>query len=148
MSDNQYIGQHIKSLRRLHSMTQKELAQNIGKTESTIQKYEAGKVDIPWSVLEKIASVLGTTAYNLVAYTSEEIDSMAEEQTENRLMALLYMLGYNITKLEGEEYEMVGRYGSIIATKTELEKLYTTFLDYMSYITDKFYNEKREEKFK
>lgn len=148
MSDNQHIGQHIKSLRKYHVLTQKELAQRIGKTESTIQKYEAGKVEIPWSVLENIASVLETTAFNLVAYSSEEIDKMAKEETENKLMNLLYLLGYNVSKLEDGTYEMIGKYGSVLTSKNELDKLYNTFLDYMSYATDKFYSEKREDKFK
>lgn len=47
----------IKKLRKEHKMTQQELANKIGKTESSIRKYESGIVQIPINVLEKIAKI-------------------------------------------------------------------------------------------
>ena len=45
MASNKTIGNNIKSYRQKKGITQKQLASLIGKTESSIQKYEAGKVE-------------------------------------------------------------------------------------------------------
>ncbi|MFR6224483.1 MAG: helix-turn-helix domain-containing protein, partial [Lactococcus lactis] len=56
------IGKRIKWTRKRVGITQKELANKIGRTESSVQKYENGKVEIPISVLEDIAKELGVSA--------------------------------------------------------------------------------------
>lgn len=61
------IGANIKKYRQLRNITQKQLAALIGKTESSVQKYEAGTTEIPRSVLEKIANVLGLQFFDLLA---------------------------------------------------------------------------------
>lgn len=57
-TDDTEIGKNIKKLRKEKKLTQKQLGSLIGKTESSIQKYESGVTEIPRSVLEKIAAVL------------------------------------------------------------------------------------------
>lgn len=66
MNNLEYIGSQIRKYRKRENMTQKELAQRIGKTESSIRKYEKGLVDIPNVVLEKIANVLCTSVVSLL----------------------------------------------------------------------------------
>lgn len=56
--DNKFIGFKIKEIRQKQNMTQKELAEIIGKTESSVQKYERGVVEVPLSVLCDIANAL------------------------------------------------------------------------------------------
>ena len=56
--DNIKIGENIKKFRKIKGVTQKELGSLIGKTESSIQKYECGSTEIPLSVLELIADSL------------------------------------------------------------------------------------------
>ena len=53
------IYKSVKIMRKKANLTQKELARKIGKSESTIQKYEAGKVEIPLSVLETMSDTCG-----------------------------------------------------------------------------------------
>lgn len=60
MNNNEQIGFRIKSVRELEGLTQKELGDAIGRTESAIRKYEKGLIEIPVSVLEKISHVLHT----------------------------------------------------------------------------------------
>ncbi len=60
MPSNNIIGGKIKYFRIKKGLTQKQLASLIGKTESSIQKYECGNTEIPLSVLEKIAKYLDT----------------------------------------------------------------------------------------
>lgn len=55
----------IKEKRKDCKITQAELAERIGKTESSIRKYEKGLVAIPTDVVEKIAETLETTPYIL-----------------------------------------------------------------------------------
>ena len=59
------IGRKIKDQRKQCKLTQTELAERIGKTESSIRKYEKGLVTIPTDVIEKIAEALGTTPFSL-----------------------------------------------------------------------------------
>lgn len=60
------IGRKIKERRKECKITQTELADKIGKTESSIRKYEKGLVQIPTDVFEKIAEVLETTPHSLI----------------------------------------------------------------------------------
>jgi transcriptional regulator with XRE-family HTH domain len=53
--NNVEIGERIKHYRQAKKITQKQLASMIGKTESSIRKYEKGLVEIPISVIENIA---------------------------------------------------------------------------------------------
>ncbi len=81
--NNQEIGKLIKQSRK-GKMTQQELAEKIGKTESSIRKYEKGIVTIPLDVLEQIASALGTTAFALMGaeYFDMKYPNAAEEFAE------------------------------------------------------------------
>ncbi len=52
------IGLRIKKMREANNLTQTDLASKIGKTESSVRKYESGLTEIPLSVLSKISSIL------------------------------------------------------------------------------------------
>lgn len=58
MPNNNIVGNKIRYFRNKKGITQKALAKLIGKTESSIQKYECGSTEVPFSVLEKIADAL------------------------------------------------------------------------------------------
>ena len=45
--DNSKIGKSIKQFRQRRNLTQNELASLIGKTGSSIQKYESGVTEVP-----------------------------------------------------------------------------------------------------
>ena len=51
------VGYKIKKLRKLHRLTQKDLADRIGSSPSAISRYENDKRCIPIDTLQKIASV-------------------------------------------------------------------------------------------
>lgn len=67
------LGNNIKAARKAKKMTQKELATKIGKTESSIRKYEKGFCDIPNSVIEAIAKSLDVSVFEITngIYPSE-----------------------------------------------------------------------------
>lgn len=56
--DNKFVGDKIRQRRRALGLTQARLADEVGRTESSIAKYERGTTEIPMSVLEKIAATL------------------------------------------------------------------------------------------
>lgn len=59
MSNIDYeTGQKIKELRKMRKLTHAQLAQKIGKTQSTISKYESGEISIDLNTLYRIAEVL------------------------------------------------------------------------------------------
>lgn len=64
--DYKKIGEKIKKSRSEKKITQKQLAELIEKTESSIRKYEKGLIQIPGDVLEKIAKVLDISLFNLI----------------------------------------------------------------------------------
>ena len=60
------IGENIKYIRKSKGLTQKELAEKIGVTDSAITKYEKGDREPNWKTLNKIAEALGVTINDLV----------------------------------------------------------------------------------
>lgn len=67
--DNKAVGLKIKEYRKKKKLTQKELAELINRTESSIRKYEKGLIEIPNSILEKIAQALEINITDLINIT-------------------------------------------------------------------------------
>lgn len=73
------IGKNIKKYRKENDLTLKELADRIGLTEATVQKYEAGnikKIDV--EMLKKISDSLGVPPENLTEWDKEEYQKYRE----------------------------------------------------------------------
>lgn len=114
---DQEIGKKIKQYRK-GKMTQQELAAKIGKTESSIRKYEKGLVTIPLDVLEAIASTLGITAFDLMGaeYWDKKYPDIAKESKEYEgFIDYLNALGYAVkdiyspSQIPIEEFEKAGK---------------------------------------
>lgn len=75
--NNLKIGENIRFYRKQKKLTQKELALKIGKTESSIRKYEKGLVEIPLSTIEDIAYSLNVPVEKI--YTFSENSSAENE---------------------------------------------------------------------
>lgn len=82
------IGLKIKQRRKALNLTQLQLAEKIGLTESSISRYESGKIaTMPTSTVNKICSVLhiepsellGLTVENSFEYDLKEILSAMED---------------------------------------------------------------------
>ena len=82
------IGHKIKLKRKSLNLTQLELAQKVGLTESSISRYESGKIaTMPTSTVNKICSVLkiqpsellGLTPENSFEYDLKDILSSVED---------------------------------------------------------------------
>lgn len=99
MNQFQAIGQNIKQYRK-GKMTQQELADKIGKTESSIRKYEKGIVTIPLNVLEQIASALDVSVSDLMILElvniDHKIDTTQKIHETTSFKNFLDVLGYEI----------------------------------------------------
>lgn len=94
MDDNK-IGMNIKKYRK-GKFTQQELADKIGKTESSIRKYEKGLVTIPLDVLNRIATALEVKVADLMGI-SDYLDEVEKEIHETTSFKdYLSILGYEI----------------------------------------------------
>ena len=69
-------------------MNQSELAEKIGKSLRTVQKYEKGEIEVAISVISDIAEVLGVSSSEILGYKSgiEHIGSLSD------IMSFLFML--------------------------------------------------------
>lgn len=77
------IRANIRKFREEAGLTQKNLADRIGKSESAVQAYEAGKTDIPLSALVAIAAALK------ISVSALERGSREERPAENPLTEIL-----------------------------------------------------------
>lgn len=68
--DKSIIGMNIKQARKQKKLTQIQLAEQIGKHESSIRKYEKGLTDIPNEVISKIADVLEVSPAELLGIST------------------------------------------------------------------------------
>ena len=96
MAKNKILAENIRKYRKEKHITQKQLASLIGKTESSVQKYEAGKVDVPNNVLECIAQNLDCTLIQLYGMDSEYFMTRLRETNTDPLLVYLDSLGYKI----------------------------------------------------
>lgn len=74
------IGQRIRQLRKRRKLNQKELAQMLGKSLRTLQKYETGEIEVSIAVVNQIAELLGSTPTYILGYQSKAsaIHSLAD----------------------------------------------------------------------
>ena len=70
---NKLVGERIAEIRKYNRINQSDLADKLGKSLRTVQKYESGEIDIPLSTLGEIAEILNTTLNYLVGYDSSHI---------------------------------------------------------------------------
>lgn len=120
---DQEIGKKIKQYRK-GKMTQQELAEKIGKTESSIRKYEKGLVTIPLDVLEQIASALGITAFDLMGVEYWDKKVLKGEAFINYLEKIGYFLKFIQEDEVGEKYSVeLSKDGTAIEfSKEDFEK--------------------------
>lgn len=82
---NDEIGKNIRRIRRSKKISQKELAVLLGKSERTIQKYEAGEIELSISTLQQIADELNIPWYELTYNEEDNVRIIpVEKETDNK----------------------------------------------------------------
>ncbi|QGH20881.1 helix-turn-helix domain-containing protein [Clostridium butyricum] len=61
------IGEYIKELRKNRKLTQQQLADSVGISQNSVQRYETGKRIPPLDVLTKMAEALNVTLDNILS---------------------------------------------------------------------------------
>jgi len=69
--DYSAIGKRIRALRKRKGYNQKDLADIIGKSLRTVQKYESGEIEVSIAVVNQLAEVLETTPTFILGYETE-----------------------------------------------------------------------------
>lgn len=88
------IGKNIKKFRKERGFTQKKLGELSGINEVQIRQYELGKANPKTETLEKIASALGVSTYELQGISTQDIlDSLSETTA---FYNYLHALGYEV----------------------------------------------------
>ena len=64
--------QRIRDLREDHDLTQKQIAQMLGMSQTGYSKYETGENDIPTQVLIKLADYYQTSIDYLLGRTNQK----------------------------------------------------------------------------
>lgn len=67
------IGQRVRKARKDKGYNQTELANVLGKSIRTIQKYENGEIEISLSMINELAKALDTTTTYLLGYKAETV---------------------------------------------------------------------------
>lgn len=67
-TDVSTIGERIKTLRKKRGYNQKELADLLGKSLRTVQKYESGEIEVSIAMVNELARVLDTTSTYLLGH--------------------------------------------------------------------------------
>ena len=66
MNNGSDIGNRIKEARKAQHLSQTELANRLGKTMRTVQKYESGEIEPSIGVLNEIANILNISPAELI----------------------------------------------------------------------------------
>lgn len=133
------IGEKIKQLREEHSMTQSDVAKNIGVAIQTIFKYERNIVtNIPLETVEKLATLFGVSPAYLMGWEDEDefrkndniadiiiqlrnddnfLTAVNNLRTKDKLSALQQEMISLITKMSDDQLK-----GLLVFIKSTLEK--------------------------
>lgn len=78
--DYSAIGQRIKTLRKRKGLNQQDLANLMGKSLRTVQKYETGEIEVSIATVSELAKLLDTTLMFLMGYDVDRspITTMAD----------------------------------------------------------------------
>ena len=103
------IGRNITRYRIAAGLSQRELAERIGKTPSAVSQYESNRITPYINVIEKIADVLGVTREDIVsdtaltAYEKELLDVARTISTDGQRQLLIYARGLAATYPQDNE---------------------------------------------
>lgn len=113
------LSSNLKSLRNLKNYSQEYMADKLGITQSAYSKMEVGSVDIPFSKLEEIATVLGLTVEDIIGFNEKIIFNLKNNKKANGLV--INQMSANEKKVYQEYIESLKIENSYL--KTMIDKL-------------------------
>jgi len=95
--DNSEIGQRIRTLRKRKGYNQQELADIMGKSLRTVQKYESGEIEVSIAVVNQLAEVLETTPTFILGYEMDIAPIRSLADAMNYLFHMEQIAGLDFT---------------------------------------------------
>ena len=86
--DYSVAGARIKALRKQKHLKQTELAELIGKSLRTVQKYETGEIEVSIAVVNKLAEVLDSSPTYIMGYDTDVVPIRSLADVFNYLLHL------------------------------------------------------------
>ncbi len=136
--------QRLKDLREDRDLTQKEVAELIGRSRSGYSNYESGACDIPTEALIILADYYCTSIDYLLGETQEIVRHSLRDRKGNRYKELRKKNALNQTELAERigmsqigysKYE-TGRCGTPTNILIKLARIYNVSIDYLLGLTD------------
>lgn len=94
--DQEKIGKFIATIRKEHSMTQKELAQRLGVSDKTVSKWETGRGLPEISIMRSLCETLDISINELLS--GERLDASSyHEKAEENIVKLMQRRSYKKT---------------------------------------------------
>lgn len=112
--DTRDIGEMIKSIRKSKGITQQQLADKIGKTESSIRKYEKGLVQIPINVMNDIATALEVPVQDLLQFDESKDSFQSEREIYINMLENNTILKQNLDLLSNKNIECISNLRSVL----------------------------------
>lgn len=100
------VGDNIKRIRKERGITQKRLGELCGIAEPNIRKYENGKQNPKLETVEKIASALGVTAFDLMGieyFDLKNPDAGRQYAEYDGFQKYLQSMGFSIKEKQDNE---------------------------------------------
>ena len=134
--DKMKISQKIAELRIKRGLTAKGVGGKIGKSETTILNYEAGKIDIPLSSLLGIAEVLEVEPAVLVGGEEDEFGAEItirayREEDRRTLISILGMNGYTTRQIKVARPRFSRKTGTAITPKDTVNYETLVHMEYL-----------------
>ena len=82
-TNSKQIGDRIRTIRKEKKLTQKKLADEIGKKEITVRKYESGAIEFSLAILQKIAKALDVSVDELLTGITEYDKNKISDNAHN-----------------------------------------------------------------
>lgn len=137
--------QRLKDLREDRDLTQKEVAELIGRSRSGYSNYESGSCDVPTDVLIFLAEFYSTSVDYILSETHQSNrHRLSNNSCENRYKELRKRNHFTQTELAERigmsqigysKYE-TGRCGTPSTILIKLARIYNVSIDYLLGLTD------------
>jgi len=112
---NDYIRKAIRARRILVRMTQEELARAISVSYYTIKNIEAGRTEVPFDLLYRIAEALDCEVSELCPPENEVTDGLVEAQKEfrTRMKEHDFTIRVSVKRRKKGKKGKIGRQGAV-----------------------------------
>lgn len=90
MKQNNDIGQHLKTLRKLKNYSQEEVAEHLHIIRQTYSHYETGRIEPPLKVLQALAGLYDVPLEALLGQEQKDMQQMNTFLTDSELEFIRY----------------------------------------------------------